>query len=174
MGFHIHFKELESKRELDNLIMFLLEQDLGYPNYEDWVQRAEHELSSGIKGVVQAFVEAHLVGDLVYQPHKEAPRILELKNLRIHPQLRTRKFAEFMVRQVEAESKGRYDAVILDARANQPGIINFMEACGYTAFATLPLYQDSVPDVAMLKVLNKEKSDSMIVSAKKIVYGKAV
>ena len=174
MGFHFHFRGLESRKELKGLIDFLSLQDLEYPNYDYWVQRTEHELNSGHKQAVLAFSEAHLVGDLIYQQHKEVPCFLELKNLRMHPQLRTRKFAEFMLRQVEAENQSRYDAIILDARANQEHIIQFMNAQGYASFATIPLYQDSMPEVVMLKLLNENKRDAMVISAQKIISAKAV
>lgn len=172
--FHFHFRGLQDRKELGDLLDFLRVQDLSYPNYEAWVERTEAELDSGYKGAVLAFSEAKLVGDLIYQPHKEISCFLELKNMRIHPQLRERKFAEFMLKQVEVENREKYDAIIVDARANQKEIIGFMESQGYETFATLPLYHDSVPDVVMIKYLDKNKEKMIYSLAGKIVRNKAV
>jgi len=170
--FHFHFKGLEDKKELRNLIEFLVLQDLGYPNYESWVQKTEHELESGYKGVVLAFSGKQLVGDIVYQPHKAANCFLEIKNLRMHPQIRERKFAEFMLRQIEAENKGKYSAVICDARANQKDIISFLESQKYNMYATLPLYDKHTPDVVMIKFLDEK--NKLVPLADKIIRGCAI
>jgi len=45
-----------------------------------------------------AFSDDFLVGNLVFQPHKEFPRIKELKNMRVHPKLQGRYFGAFMIK----------------------------------------------------------------------------
>ncbi len=172
--FHFHFKGLEERRDLQELINFLILQDLGYPNYDDWVQRTEYELDKGYKSVLLAFSGRELVGDLIYQPHKEISCFLELKNLRIHPQLQKRKFAEFMLRQAEFENKNKYDAIICDAPANYLEIIKFMETQGYTSFTTIPLYNQNSPDVVMLKVLDESKKDLILPIAEKVTLLKTI
>ncbi len=47
MPFHFHFRDIQERADLKELIDFLAFQDLGYPRYEEWVQRAEHELDIG-------------------------------------------------------------------------------------------------------------------------------
>ena len=170
---NFHFRGLEEKRDLQELINFLILQDLGYPNYDDWVQRTEHELEEKYKSVILAFSGRILVGDLIYQQHKEVSCFLESKNIRIHPQLRERKFAGFMLRQAEAENKEKYDAIICDAPANNP-IVRFMESQGYEPFITLPLYNQNSPDVVMLKFLDESKRQLILPIAKKITFQKAV
>ena len=170
--FHFHFKGLEDKTELSNLINFLILQDLGYPNYEDWVQRVEYELDKGYKSVILAFSGRQLVGDLIYQPHKEISCFLEYKNLRVDPRIRDRKFAEFMLRQVEAENQNKYDVIICDAPYHHPAI-RFMELQGYQIFNTIPLYNKNNPDVVMLKFLNEDKKSLMKI-AKGITFKKAI
>jgi len=66
MVFHFHFRGLEERKDLQELIDFLILQDLGYPNYDLWVQRTEHELDKGHKSVILAFSGRELVGDLIY------------------------------------------------------------------------------------------------------------
>lgn len=172
MGFDFHFHGLQDRTDLQELVNFLVLQDLGYPRYDEWVQRAEHELDTGYKKTILAFSGGELVGDVIYQQHKEISCFLELKNLRIHPELRTRKFAEFMLKQVEAENK-QYDAIICDLPSNQPKILNFMESQGYSILTTIPLYDKNVPDIVMMKFLNPETKQLLLSTAKNIIYRKA-
>lgn len=165
MAFNFNFHGIQDRADLKDLVDFLAYQDLGYPHYQDWVQRTEHELDVGYKQAVLAFSERHLVADLVYQPHKEASCFLELKNLRIHSTLRLRDFGRFMLRQVEVEHAGKYEAIICDTRANQPDITRFLESCGYSPLITCPLYDQNVPEVVMIKFLNKDKKQLLIATA---------
>jgi len=169
-----HFKGLGDRKDLQELIDFIILQDLGYSNYNNWVQRTEHELDKGYKSVILAFSGRELVGDLIYQPHKEVACFLELKNLRIHPELRERKFAEFMLKQPEVENKGKYDAIICDIPAFRPKIVKFMESQGYEVFRTLPLYNKNRGDAVMLKFLNETSRRLLLPIAEKIVLQKAV
>ena len=73
-----------------------------------------------------------------------------------------------MLRQVESENKN-YDAFIIDARADNPEMIQFMESQVYTPLATLPLYQDSVLDVLMIKYSSLKEKEALILLARKIL-----
>lgn len=156
MKMNFQFTAIQSKKELSQLIYFLHNQNLNYPHYDDWVQRTEGELDYGLKQAILAFSSGYLVGDLVYQKHKENPRFLELKNMRILPELNNRYFARFMLKQVEAENQN-YDAIVCDAPSEFPNIISFMESCGYTAILSKPLYDDNEPEIVMIKPIQKSK-----------------
>ncbi|MBI2449000.1 GNAT family N-acetyltransferase [Candidatus Pacearchaeota archaeon] len=165
MAFDFNFHGIEDRTDLKELIDFLAYQDLGYPRYQEWVQRTEHELDSGYKKAILAFSERYLVADLIYQQHKEAACFLELKNLRIHPAFRLRGFGRFMLRQVEVEHAEQYEAIICDARANQSDTIKFLESCGYSPLITCPLYDQNTPEIVMIKSLNKDKKQFIIATA---------
>ena len=46
----------EYSQKLDkNLIDFIVGQDVGYPNYSRWVEKAEHELDRGDKSAILAY-----------------------------------------------------------------------------------------------------------------------
>ena len=115
MGFNFTFGEIGSGKDIGELIDFLSKQSLGYPNYSDWVQRTEAELLLGYKQAVLAYSEGRLVGDIVHQPHKIIPHVREVKNIRVHPDLRERGFARFMLRQVEIGARDE-EAVVVDTR----------------------------------------------------------
>ena len=160
--FKTPYKEIDFKIAED----FLLLQNLGYPLYEYWVKRkAIPEAKSGDKKMILAFSDNELIADLIYQMYKEDPDFLELKNLRVHPMMRERYIAKFMLRQVEAENRNKYKAIICDCPANQPDIFRFMESCGYHALITRPLYDDSREEIVMLKLLEPSKKSIIIPKA---------
>ena len=48
-----------------------------------------------------AFFDDRLVADLLWQPHKSLDGLLEIKNIRVHPNVRLRDFGRFMLKQAE-------------------------------------------------------------------------
>ncbi len=167
MHFNFNFRGIEAVSDIREIVNFIHNQNLGYPGYHDWVQRTEAELYYGNKQAVLAFSDASLVGDLIFQQHKRASGLLELKNLRIHPKFRMRDFARFMLKQVEVEH-GSYDALVCDVRTEQRGTIQFLESCGYVQTMVVPLYDDSL-EVVMLKVLDSSRQLSITGLAKKVI-----
>ncbi len=160
------FKTPYNDKEFNLAENFLLWQNLGYPGYEYWVRKkAIPEAKSGDKKIILAFSDNNLVGDLVYQMHKENPDFLELKNLRVHPLVKDRYFAKFMLRQVEIDNRNKYKAIICDCPANQPEIVRFMESCGYHVLIKKPLYDDNREEIVLLKLLKPSKKSIIIPSA---------
>jgi len=163
MSFNYEFKYAESKKEIDGVVSFILTQPLGYPNFEDWVERSRQELLYGNKRAIVAFSDGFLVGDAIFQPHKgtfgdskqnDLPSFgfTELKNVRVHPKLRKRYFGAFMIRQVEAESQNEnMGGVIVDTRSDRRDIISMLRQSGYKEIARAPLYDESAEDVIFVK-----------------------
>lgn len=169
MSFDFTFRQLQDKKDLTKLTNFLIKQNLGYPNYEDWVQRCEHELDLGHKTPIVAYSNGHIAGNLIYQAHKELPRIREIKNLRVHPQVRRRHFAQFMLRQMELDQPNNYDAIIVDARATQKEIITLFLTAGYTPIGQKSLYDDNHRDVIMFKSLNQTTASGILYGVKELL-----
>ncbi len=142
---NFQFTDMQSTRELSQLTDFLHNQNLNYPYYDDWIQRTEAELDYGWKQAILAFSSRQLVGDLIYQQHKKNSKFLELKNMRVLPELRDRYFARFMLKQAEFENQN-YDAIVCDAPSEFPEIISFMQSCGYISILSKPLYDNSEPE----------------------------
>lgn len=153
MSFDFRFRFLEEEKEIKQLKEFLLKQSLNYPNYEDWVERVMIEVDLGYKRTILAFNDNILVGNVIFQPHKNLSRIMELKNIRIHPALRRRYFGFFMLRQAEAESQD-YDAIICDTRSDRIDILNMLKLCNYKELLRTPLYDPNLEDIVLLKNLN--------------------
>lgn len=160
MPFDFAFRSVASTREIKATLDFLARQDLKYPKYDEWVQRVEAELFSGQKRAALAYSCGVLVGDVIWQPHKQLPRVREIKNLRVSPKARGRYLAQFLLRQAECEDRQDYDALIGDVRENQPSVIRFMQSMGYQAVAKLNLYEENQREVVLFKDCSPPASNS--------------
>ena len=154
MSFNFEFRTVETRRDLLGLIDFIRMQDLHYPNYQDWVSRTEAEIDGGWKTGVLAISNGFVLGDIIWQPHKELPRVRELKNMRVDPSVRERYFARFLVKQAEAEGRGSYDTLMLDLREDHPEkrpLMYMLISMGYNEMAAISLYDPNVRDIVMIK-----------------------
>lgn len=149
---NIAIASADSIKEVNLAVDFLSKQPLTYPKYQEWVGRTEAELFKGYKHALLAFLDGHLVADLVWQPHKQVSRLMEIKNLRVHEKVRQRDFGRFLLKQVETVPG--YAGIICDVRAAETGIRDFMVRCGYSIAAQLPLYDSDQADLVMVKTLN--------------------
>lgn len=154
MSFNFAFRTAETRKDLLRLLDFLREQDLNYPNYQDWVGRTETEIESGWKTGILAVSNGFVLGDVIWQPHKELNRIREIKNMRVHPSVRERYFARFLMKQAEAENRGDYDVLMCDLREDHPEkktLMNMLVSMGYAELYAVNLYDPDVRDIVMIK-----------------------
>jgi hypothetical protein len=96
-----------------------------------------------------------LVADLLWQPHKSLDGLLEIKNIRVHPNVRLRDFGRFMLKQ--AELTPGFRGSICDVREDQPRVLQFMVRCGYSVAATVPLYDSERNDIVLVKFFGDER-----------------
>lgn len=156
MAFDFTFRTVETRRDLTKLLEFIRKQDLSYPGYQDWVARTEAEIEMGWKTGVIALSNGLVVGDIIWQPHKELNRIREIKNMRVHPLVRDRYFARFLMKQAEAESRDNYDVLMCDLREDHPEkipLMNMLVSMGYAKIYAANLYDQNVWDIVMIKRL---------------------
>jgi hypothetical protein len=170
--FDFTFRTVQGTKDLRQLVDFLAAQDLGYPQYDDWVQRTELEIDSGYKVPIIAYSGSHIVGDLIYQMHKQLPRVRELKNLRVHESMRHRDFAHFMLRQGECDNPDQYDAIICDLRSSENTLMKLLTFAGYVPLGRMPLYDSNIEDVIFMKVFGSHAPEGLVYSAKNVVLGK--
>ncbi|MCA9478122.1 MAG: hypothetical protein KC535_03180 [Nanoarchaeota archaeon] len=154
----IQFRDIQSRNDALALITFLEKQRLGYQNYDSWLEKTLVELDAGIKSAVTAHYNGRLVGDLVYQPHKQLKNVLELKNLRTHPDVRDRRFAGFMLRQVETE-QNQHHTIICDVRSSEEKMISFLQHNGYQQVLKLNLYDQNNTDIVFAKFLREPSEE---------------
>lgn len=154
MTFNFEFRTIETGRDLTRLLEFIRKQNLNYPGYQDWVDRTETEIEMGWKTGVIALSGGYVVGDIIWQPHKEIRGIREIKNLRVHPSVRERYFARFLMKQAEAENRQDYDLLMLDLREDHPEkipLMNMLISMGYEKLYAVNLYDPNVRDIVMVK-----------------------
>ena len=166
MPFDYAFRSVQSTKEVRLAVDFLAKQDLKYPNYDEWVGRVESELFSGYKKAGLAYSQGVLVGDIVWQPHKNLPRVRELKNLRISPQARGKYLAQFLLRQAEVEDRKEFDVLIADARESQTDLINMMADMDYQVLGKINLYEEGRKDVILFKCFDRNLQSGLIIKTK--------
>ena len=150
------FRTVDSLNDLTLLKGFLLNNHLGYPRYDSWVEQVcIPDIENGWKTAILAFYNGYLIGDAIYQQHKQIPRTREFKNLRIHPLYRGRDIGHFLLRQVEEQEKEQFDRILLDIDSRLNPTIIFLMQCGYKKIAGMPLYSPQNLDIIMVKELKK-------------------
>ena len=149
--FNYEFKQANSTKEIamvrDNMAL----QDLRYPKFQEWKEKAWYQLLDGDKTAYMGLSDGILVAQLIIQPHRELDRVREFKNFRVHPAFRDMYFGKLLEKQGEQGLGIDYDMIICDARAKETGTIRFMKSCGFEEVATLPLYEDSELEVILTK-----------------------
>ncbi len=145
-------RTIGDQKDFKRLRNFMLSQALWYPNYEKWVEDVcMPDLENGWKTGIVAYSNGHLVGDLIFQNHKQLPRTREIKNIRIHPGYRKRDLGHFLLRQAEEENKKEFDRIIADTDTRSEGVIKFLTICGYRPIMQMPLYCSQNLDIVMEK-----------------------
>jgi hypothetical protein len=174
MSFYFTFTTLEDIKELKLLINFMASYNLGYPHYDGWIQKTENQLERGDKQAILAFNEGKLVGNLVYQVCRDngLGNLREIKNCRIHPKMKDRYFATFMLKQLYTESKEKFDGLICDVRANQEETYNFLICNGFIPITKIQLYEKNMDETIMFRPL-KENSEYLKPKIKKILQLKS-
>ena len=151
--FKFEFKPVSDKKDLINLRDFLVSQSLGYPGYEDWIERSMFEIELEYKKTVLAYFNNEIVGDIIVQPEKEMDKVLELKNARVHPSIRGRHVMSFLMKQAEKEYAKGFEMILVDVRTTQKDMLGFFRSYGFREITKIPLYEKSVPEVVMVKDL---------------------
>ena len=156
---NITFRKPNSFAELKTLIDFLWAQNLGYPNYDDWVLRALGELDDGYKKAIIAYDDNVIVGSIIFQPHKELSGIREIKNLRVSPHCRSRRFGSFLLRQCEWFESQTFHSLLCDFRADQEEVERLLVDEGFRIVSVRSLYDDRLDKIALRANRYKEKKN---------------
>ncbi len=152
MPLNLEIRTVGDEKDLFRLRDFILSHPLWYPQHDKWVEEVcIPEIETGWKTAVVAYSDRVIIGDAVWQPHKQLPRTREFKNLRVHPDLRRRDLGHFLLRQVEEEGRGTFDRIMLDTDKRNKGMITFLQFCGYQPIMETPLYTGKNVDVIMSK-----------------------
>lgn len=175
MGFDYNFRLAEDMGDIRKLEKHLLQHPRGYPYYEDWVVgRVSPEIESGYKKAILGLSGGFLVANLIIQPHKDFPSILEYKNMVVHPKLRGKYFGAFMLKQGEDEArKGNYKAIICDLHSDNVPMLNLLRFMGFEELLRVPLYDKNVEEIIMKKRFERTSAGIFAPIKQKIISGAA-
>ena len=155
MNVDFRVRQVEGYSDLMMLRRFLHEHDLGYVGYHDWIESiCIPEIEKGDKSAVIALHDGRIIGNIVWQHHKELPRTVEVKNLRIHPMSRERGLAYFLMKQCESESKKNFDVIIVDIPGDRKDVKKFLLRYGFRVLYQSPLYTDNRLETVLVRELN--------------------
>src|SRR3990167_1625745 len=108
-------RAVTDERELKKLRGFLLSQALWYPDYERWVEQVcLPDIQTQWKTAFVAYSNGHVVGDIIFQPHKQLPQTREIKNIRIHPRWRRKDLAHFFLKKIKKKKPPSFSKNIVD------------------------------------------------------------
>tara|TARA_Y100000034_G_scaffold125608_1_gene175563 strand:+ start:528 stop:995 length:468 start_codon:yes stop_codon:yes gene_type:complete len=155
MDINFSIRKVDDLKDLRLLRDFLHMHDLGYPRYDEWVDTVcIPDIEDGYKTAVIALHEDIIVGDILWQPHKEVGRVVEPKNLRIHPDLRERGLAYFLMKQCEVESRGDFSVIIADFPEDQLDMNLFLLRYGFRVLYSAHLYSENRRETIVTKDIN--------------------
>ncbi len=87
----------------------------------------------------------------------------------MHPKLRGRYFAEFMLRQMEKDSPDTYDAIVCDVRQDQEQTMKFLLSQEYVPAFNLSLYDPNSNDIVMVKLKNQSQKSRIITNLGQVI-----
>lgn len=113
-----------------------------YPDFDDWASKVHVQLKSEEKRAVVAFVAGRVAGAIIYQRHRKQADALEIKNVTVRPDVQGRYFASFLLRNAEVEGARDFKvrSVVVDAKARNMGIRQFLIKNGYLPVGIEDLY----------------------------------
>jgi len=165
MAFDHSFRSVQTTREITQTIDFLAEQDLGYPNYHEWIAKSEPEFFSGYKRAALVCSNGIIVGCGIWQRHKQLP-VMEWKNIRISPPARGKYLGRSLIGQVESEIRTESNIIIGDARETQTDIIAVMQSMGYQVLGKVPLYEEDKREVILCKCFDKNFNSGILAATR--------
>lgn len=152
MNVDFTIRQVVDSKDLRLLREFLHLHDFNYPFYHDWVDGVcIPEIERRYKTAIVVLYGGLIVGDLVWQPHKELPRTVEGKNLRIDSRVSGRGLAYFLFKQCEAENRNDFDSILVDIPNDQKDIKLFLLRYGFNTLYQAPIYSDNRMETIMAK-----------------------
>jgi GNAT superfamily N-acetyltransferase len=147
------FKEVGDQRDLQELRVFVHAHELWYPQYHDWVDEVcIPEIDMGYKTGVLGWKDGEVVGNIIFQPHKQLTDILELKNIRISPNARKRGIGYFLMRQMECAARDSgFSECIGDTDKRSKDMLGLAQYMGYSLMHSRSIYDPNNEDVVFLK-----------------------
>ena len=146
---------MSGAEEADGLYDFLKGFPLDYPNYNLWLERCRSELESGYKKAYYASdMNSRLIGSIVFQPHKQDPVVLEIKNLRVATEFIRHGVGSVLELLAEHYAKGlNFRNIQLDTHEGNDEVIRFFTHKGFQMERKEHIYTQSSQEIVLCKAL---------------------
>lgn len=120
--------------QLDEIVDYILGTRLwiaqaDHPDITGWAKKAHFKLRKETKRALVCFSASTLVGVAIYQKHKSVSDYVELKNISVRPEPRSRYIASFLIRNVEVEASREFGSNLItcDAKERNYEITHFLK-----------------------------------------------
>ena len=139
---------VKDEEEINRLYEFIKKFPLNYPNYSSWLEKCKREIELGYKKAFVCEYEGKIVANLIFQPHKEDPYLLELKNSRVEGDYRRRKIFSCMIKGIiKYANENKFKKIITDTHSNNEEVIKTLKNLGFVIESHENLYDSKVETV---------------------------
>lgn len=176
-------KLLTNTEEINELYNFIQKYPLNYPNYSEWLLKCKRELELGYKKALVYKKDNEIIGNLIFQPHKQDSSLLELKNGRVNDNYKRKKIFSKLIKQVTLYAReNNFKKIIADAHEDNTGVIETLQSLGFSMESYENLYTNNQIEVVLAKDLTttnglvgiiseiRIKLDIIIESIKKLFF----
>jgi len=142
--------------EIRQIYEFIKKFPEDYPSYFDWVEQCFEELDSGYKKAFfcESEYNGNIIGNLIFQKHKQDPTILEMKNGRIEPKYRRKKIFTDMYYELERYARDEgFKRIIGDCHESNISVIKTLESLGFTPDSIETIYDSKTKEIIFKKDL---------------------
>ena len=145
-------RKINPLNEIEELYQFIKRHHLNYPNYFSWIERCKKELEQGIKSAFCAYVSDKIVGNIIFQRHKEDNTILEIKNFRVLLKFQNQGVGSKLLLEVENFAKReKFKRMQIDTHDDNLQLIDFLKKKGFKIDGEAYLYTNSQVEVILSK-----------------------
>jgi len=145
---------VKDEEEIKQLYEFIKKFPLDYPSYFDWVEKCFRELQLGYKKAFVYKPNGHIVANLIFQKHKEDPKIIELKNGRVEEHYQRKKIFTLLYKAVEDNARqNNFLKIIGDTHKDNIPVIKTLKELDFKIEAEQSLYEKSKLEIILSKEL---------------------
>lgn len=118
--------------------------DQDYPNHNEWLEKTEHQLQTGMKRAMVAYIENTAVGTVIYQRNPVNHSELEVRNISVEQAARGRFIGSFLLKNSEIEAVSNdfpgVKEIVVDTKVTNREMIRFLTDHGYDVKEVVDLY----------------------------------
>jgi len=162
---------IKDSEQVNQLYEFIKKMPLDYPDYNLWVEKCKRELELGNKKGLVIRDQDKIIAEMIFQPHKDDNKILEIKSARVDENYRGRGY--FGIFLAEAEKYARKNGlkrIMIDCHSDQMKIVETTLKYGFSLESNEKLYNDKLESILVKDISGEEKWSILQYLQKNISY----